>query len=268
MTWEEIRFWAAWAIVIIVVFFVALPQARVWALEQYENVAFALNPTAARAVAYGERHFDAQDPAEYDINRAQMFFGKAAQLDPTYPYLYHELARISFLHGNYTLALSQIDLQIQMHGDSEPNSYYVRGLIEGYMGNYSAAAADYSHYIQFDPQDWAAMNDYSWVLLKENNFQQAAEVTARGLQIFPGNPWLLNSNAIALYEIGDLQQAGVQAQAAVQAGKLLTTSQWLTAYPGNDPAIAAEGITTFQDSALQNMHMIALAIASSTVQLK
>jgi tetratricopeptide (TPR) repeat protein len=235
--------------------------------DQYENVAYAIDPSPQRAFEYGELHFNASDPADYDINRAEYFFELAAAKDPTLPYLYHELARISFLKGNFPTALGQIDFQIDMHGASEPNSYYVRGLIEGFMGDYKDSAADYKYFLQFDPTDWAGINDYAWVLLKMGDAQEAATETAYGLKFFPANPWLLNSNAIALYEMGLTGPALDQAKAAVAAGAKMTVQDWLHAYPGNDPKVAEDGIAAFQAAAAQNMHSIQLAEASSTLQL-
>ena len=47
---------------------------RVPALNLYEDASFALAPTGARAFAYGERHFDGQNPRTYDVDRAEYFF--------------------------------------------------------------------------------------------------------------------------------------------------------------------------------------------------
>lgn len=264
---SDAAFYIGWVLVLVALVFAFVPQARVFAVEQYENVAFTLDPTAARAFAYGELHFDATDnPGEYNIALAQSYFEKAAAIDPTYPYLYHELARVAFLEGDYPLALARINFQISMHGDSEPNSYYVRGLIEGYMGDYSDANADFTHFLQFDPDDWAAMNDDAWVLLKANRFQDAADIAARGLSLEPDNPWLLNSNATALFELGEDKTALASAQKAEAAVSSLTDAQWSQAYPGNDPSIASEGVASFKQAVADNVHTISLAVASSTIQ--
>jgi tetratricopeptide (TPR) repeat protein len=231
-----------------------------------ENITFEMHPSAALAFEYGERHFDGQNPAEYDIARATYFFNKAALLDPTTLYLFHELARIAFLRGDFKTAMADINLQIALHGDQTPNSYYVRGLIEGYMGDYTDSANDYQHFLATDPQNWAGINDYAWVLLKAGRPQDAVVATAYGLKYFPGNPWLLNSNAIGLYEMGLITPARDQAHAALAAAAGITEAQWLHAYPGNDPKIAAEGIAAFQSAVIENMHSIILANASSTVQ--
>lgn len=241
-------------------------KARAAAVDMYENIAYAIDPSAARAFQYGERHFNARESAEYDIDRAEYFFDRAAAQDPTLPYLYHELARISFLRGDFGRAMAQIDFQISMHGDSAPNSYYVRGLIEGYAGAYDASIADYQRYLQFDPHNWAAINDYCWVLLKADRAHDAAVASAAGLALFPNNPWLLNTSAIALYESGDIAHARDQMRKALIATQNVTPAQWLVAYPGNDPRVADIGVAAFQNAARENMHSIALAAAIGAVQ--
>ena len=42
--------------------------------------------------------------------------------------------------------------------------------------------------------------------------------------------------------------------------------EWLHSYPGNDPAIAGEGIATFRTAVEDNMHRIELSFASGEVQ--
>jgi len=248
------------------VFVVLAFSLRPFFRDVYENTTYALDPSAQRAYDYGERHFDATDPADYDVNRAEYFFNLAASQNPNIPYLYHELARISFLKGDFNTALSRIDFQISTQGEKTPNSYYVRGLIEGYMGDYNAAAADYEHFLQFQPKNWAALNDYAWVLLKANRYKDAYNATTRGLAFDPQNPWLLNSNAIALFEMGDLKDAKVQAQKAEDASKFVTTDMWMRAYPGNDPKIAEEGVQAFRNATQENMHSILSATSTHALQ--
>jgi tetratricopeptide (TPR) repeat protein len=230
----------------------------------YEDVTFLVNPTADRAYNYGIHHFSEQYPKDYDLNRADYFFTQAARLNREQPYVYHELARIAFLRGNFPLALEYIDTQISIHGDTEANSYYVRGLIEGFAGDYIDAIADYKLFLQFDPHDWAAINDYSWVLLKAGRSAEAASATTDALKYFPTNPWLLNSNATALYEIGDIKGAYASIQRADVAVKKLTNSQWSHAYPGNDPAIAGRGVSSFKEAVTQNLARIAASSTSAT----
>ena len=230
----------------------------------YENLSFAFSPSAERAYEYGETHFNAQRSKEYDLDRAEYFFRKAEKLDPTLLYVHHELARIAFLRGMFETAMAQINLQISMHGDRTPNSYYIRGLIEGYMGNYSDSARDYEHYLQVDPHNWAALNDYAWVLLKAQRFSDAVSVTTRGLADFPDNPWLLNSQATALFELHKYTDALAAAEKASASVASLSETDWLRAYPGNDPQTGAKGLSTFKKAVADNLRVIQSRIASST----
>ena len=242
------------------------PRILRFSADLAEDISFARAPSGQKAFAIGERHFNGQDVFHYDIDRAARYFYTAERLDPNLRYVHHELARIAFLHGDYATAMAQIDTQIALEGDKTANSYYVRGLIEGYMGNYADAATDYEHFLKADPHNWAGINDYAWVLLKAGRFKDAAATTDAALILFPANPWLLNSSAIAHFELGDLQVAHERAQAAEDAVQKVSETDWLHSYPGNDPAIAGEGIATFRASVADNMHRIDAALASSTVQ--
>ena len=235
-------------------------------IVSWEDGMYALAPSAARAFAYGERHFNARAASVYDVERAAYFFDKAADIDPTYPYLYHELARIAFLKGEFETAMALIDMQIAQMGDKAPNSYYIRALIEGYKGEYAASAKDYEYFLKFRPTNWAAVNDYAWVLLKAGRAEEAKLATARVLEWFPDNPWLLNTYATALYETHGYAEALQAAQKASIAVFKLSEAEWLQAYPGNDPRIANKGITAFKKAVEDNIHSITLALASSTVQ--
>ena len=235
-------------------------------INAYESIHATIDPSPLLLYEYGTMHFDANDPVLYDIPLAEEYFYAAASRDPDLPYVYHEIARIEFLKGNFALAMAEIDVQIDMQGDETPNSYYVRGLIEGYRGDYPDAVRDYGHFLQFDPIDWAAINDFAWVLLKDGRTKDALTVTSAGLVFFPANPWLLNSNAIALYGMGEKQQAVGQAQKAIAAVSGLTDADWLDAYPGNDPRIAAQGLQTFKDAVSFNMQAILAGDASSSLK--
>lgn len=219
-------------------------------------------------VAYelGSFHFNAQSPEEYDIKRAQFFFELTARIDPRYPYVHHQLARTAFLDGDFNTALEHINTEIGFYGAKHANSFYVRGLINGFMGRYGEAARDYETYLRSDPTNWAAINDYAWVLLKAHRAKEAAVTTASGLAYHPDNPWLLNTNAIALYEVGLVDAARKEAQKALLASRAISARDWLTAYPGNDPQVAREGIEALQSSIRKNIHTLLLAPQKTEVQ--
>ena len=234
----------------------------------YEDISYSLHPSAERAYAIGVRHFNGQNPRTYNIHRAAAYFDRAVRLDPSLLYIHHEIARIHFLHGDFADAMAEINTQIAEHGDATPNSYYVRALIEGYMGEYASSAEDYEHFLKFYPHDWAGINDYAWVLLKAGRARDAEVATTEGLKYFPNNPWLLNSRAIALNELGRPKEAAVQIEQAWVAVQEVGRQEWLHSYPGNDPSVARQGLAAFRLAVAANMHTIDLALATSTVQLK
>lgn len=231
-----------------------------------EDASFLLDPSASRALKIGESHLDAKDPRDYDFARAEHFLRIAYSMDHELPLVNLDMARVAFLKGDFVDAMRSINAQILLTGDEQPNAYYIRGLIEGYMGNYDGSIRDYSHYVSLDPHNWAAVNDLAWALLKAGRSIEAASITGRALNEAPDNPWLLNTNAIALYEMGDTRQAAAKSLAAIKAAEKLSVHEWLVAYPGNDPRIAAQGILSLQRSALENMHMIGEASSSARVQ--
>lgn len=83
--------------------------------------------------------------------------------------------------------------------------------------------------------------------------KKAQKITRDALQIFPDNPWLLNSYAIASYELHDFnaaRQALVKANVTVQS---VSSEQWSKAYPGNDPITARDGVATLKQSINENL---------------
>ena len=251
------------AAAVIVLTLAVYAPSRAFLRTAGESVIYFVAPTAERAYATGARHFDAMNSTEYDIKRAERYFEKALVLNPKLPYLQHQLARIAFLRGDFATALSRINLELEGNPNPSPSSYYVRGLIEGYIGKYTDAVKDYEVYVKSDPTNWAATNDLAWVLLKANRPKDALAAIDKILPLWPENPWLLNSKTTALFELGRLQEAREAATAASRAVMQITERDWLRAYPGNDPLIAAEGIQSFQSAVIQNMHSISVALEKS-----
>lgn len=229
-------------------------------------VAFQSPWTAAKAYEIGAYHFDARNPTAYDIAFAERLFNRALEHDPKYPFAHHQLARIEFLKGDFASALWHINREIEFSASPSPSSYYVRGLIEGFAGDYESAIKDYKYVIENTPPNWAGINDYAWVLLKAGHYEEARAITDEGLKLFVNNPWLLNSNAIARYELGDYEGALSQLQIAQPLVETISKEMWLKAYPGNDPQVASMGLKTFKDSVEENIHRIEIALASTTVQ--
>jgi tetratricopeptide (TPR) repeat protein len=221
-----------------------------------EDVAYFFNPTPERAFEYGLKHFDATVPQEYDIVRAQYFFSEALKKSSDFPLAHYELARIAFLQSEFPLALDLVDQEFTSNPKPPPYVYYVRALIEGYMTDYADAEKDYETYFKITPANWAGINDYSWVLLKDDLPEGAHAALSWGLKQWPNNAWLLSNDATALYELGRYSEAAAMAKKAVPAVNALTEADWLVAYPGNDPQIARQGLDNFKTTTQENLTKI------------
>lgn len=248
-----------------VVFFVGVYALRPYLQIAYEDVLYVFAPTAERAYTYGEWHFSESVASTYDLPRAEYFLIQAAHKNPNLPYVYHELARIEFLRGNFTEAMRYINIQIARQGAATPNSFYIRALIEGYMGKYEESAADYQYFLAYDPHNWAAANDCAWVLIQAGNIAQARSITEKALIDAPDNPWLLTMYATELYQLGDQKRAKEVIAHAAHTVATLTDDEWSHAYPGNDPHIAPEGVASFKEAVHANMRLIN-AVATSSVE--
>jgi tetratricopeptide (TPR) repeat protein len=224
----------------------------------YEDLSLVFNPSAERAYEYGNRHFDAIHPDVFNIDRAEHLFKKAYEIDPSQPYVQHQLARIAFLKSDFNAALDLINAEIAA-GPPSLSSYYIRALIRGYMDDFAGSAADYEIYLKEDPRNWAAINDYAWVLIKQGRHKDALVALDWGLLHHVGNPWLLNSKATALFELGRIEPAKETIDLAARSVASVTEELWMQAYPGNDPLIAKEGVDTFKKSVEENMHTISIA---------
>ncbi len=251
-----------------VVTVVALSEKHMTSIRYFvERRDLAAHPSAARAYELGMRYFDSSNPVAHDVDRAMYFLQTAIALDPSYPYVNQQIARIQFLKSNFPSAHVLISNEIALQGDKNPSAYYIRGLIRGYQGAYALAAQDFEHYLLLNPGMWAAHNDHGWVLMMAGEYREAVDTLARGLEKSPDNAWLLNSYAIALYETGDTEGAQAAALRAREAVEKLTPEDWSHANPGNDPAIAPEGLETFRSAALQNLEKITAARGASSVEI-
>src|SRR5262245_42095351 len=66
----------------------AFSYAQTFFNDRYEDISFAMHPSARYAYQIGERHFDALNPQYYDLSRATYFFLQALKLDAKTPLLH------------------------------------------------------------------------------------------------------------------------------------------------------------------------------------
>lgn len=222
-----------------------------------ERVSLFVAPSAEKAYGYGMRHFNSLDPAAHNLSDAAYFLFAAERLDPAYPYVHHQLARIYFLRAEYPQALAEINLEIAHDPEkTRAEAFYMRGLIEGYLQDYPAAVKDYKQFIELNPGRWEGRTDYAWVLIKTGDLTEALSVIDTGLATAPQNPWLLSMRATILFEEGRYKEALPAARNAQDAVRRLTEEEWLKAYPGNAPDVAAIGLKTLRDAAQVNLEKI------------
>src|SRR3990167_6516691 len=127
----------------------------VWKTWHADELALRLNPDPDLALEIGEYYFNVGNNGDYDLDRAGQYFKQAILLTPDgnkpATRVWHQLARVEFIRGNFRKALKAANTQIALFGSEIPNIYYVRGLIYGYMGAYKNAEYDFSEYLVHNP---------------------------------------------------------------------------------------------------------------------
>ncbi len=181
----------------------------------------------------------------YSLSAADAVYSIALAFDPTVPDVWHQRARIDFLRGDFPSALTKINKQFEVHGNELMASHYIRGLIYGFNHQYLEAEVDFKTFLDWDPTNWAANNDLAWIYFAQGKFTQAAVQARLGLVSSPNSPWLLTTHAMSVYNLGDVYTARDELLRAKALAAKLSVRDWIWAYPGNDPRVAAEGLTTF-----------------------
>lgn len=256
--------------VLVLIFCAALLIGLNWqkvsrtATYAYEDTVLALQPSAQLAFELGNKHFRASDASSYDVERAKYLYFKAIELDVDHPMVLQQIARTSFVEGNIDGALTQINLQLDKHPDSNMSAYYIRALVYGYQKRYAEAALDYERVIAMDQTRWPAFNDLAWTYLQSDRPADALSAINRGLAIAPDNAWMLTMKAGILYELGRYQEAYDSILRGVEASKSVTTEEWVAMYPGNNPASIDDGIRELQQAAAENLTKIRLKLSSTT----
>lgn len=198
--------------------------------------------------------------AVYNLSIADALYRTAIYIDPNVPDAWHQRARIAFLRGDFADAREKIDRQLALHGDSLMASYYIRGLIAGYDGRFADAEGDFMKFIAWDKENWAAHNDLAWIYFSQGKFVEAKDQTALALSYAPQNAWLLMMHAMALYNLGEKERAYQELLKAKEAARLLTEGDWSWAYPGNDPAVASQGLAEFRATIDGNLALVHRAL--------
>ena len=206
----------------------------------------------------GAYYFNLYGVGEYDLIRAEHYFKRAITLDPEVPDAWHHLARIDFLNGNFHEAIEKINRQIEIHGDDFIASYYIRGLVYGFMGDYKNAEEDFLIFLELTPGNWAALNDLAWVYFQSGQYEKTLATVEGGLVVEPDNTWLLNMKGLALLNLKRPNEARVFFEKARTQAALLSEEDWHQAYPGNNPSVATQGLFEMRKAIEHNMTLVSV----------
>lgn len=217
---------------------------------------FPITQSASDAFKCGNHYFGVYGPAGYDVVKAEYYFGQAIKLDPTLPDVWHQYARIAFLRGDFSTALYRINMQFKERGDELMASYYIRGLIEGYAHDYASAEKDFLKFLAWDPNNWAANNDLAWVYFAQGKYVDVVKRLHGFATTGLSNPWLLTTDAMSLYNLGDKKTAYEELLKARNAASKLSEADWIHAYPGNDPAVAGKGLSAFRKTIEDDIDLV------------
>ena len=223
--------------------------------QKYQNADYALilvSNNADLAMNLGWHFFNG---GAYDLPRAKKAYLKALKAKPDIVLAHYQLARIYFVEGQFDEAFSEINREIDGNS-SNLRALYVRGLIYAYQDDFLRAEDDFNRFIVWAPAEWAGYNDLSWVLLEQEKYAQSREIIKRALIMAPeadNNPWLLNALGVSELNLGSHKDAANAFRRARNLVESLTIADWKKSYPGNDPAAAIGGLSSFKEAISENL---------------
>lgn len=192
--------------------------------------------------------------AVYDTVRAEKYYKRAIELDPKLPFVHYQLARVYFVTGKLNEGIKEINTELEYFPENK-RSYYIRGLLYGYQGALGAAANDFKTFLEWKPNSWAGHNDLAWVYFQQGDYYNTYVTAVAGLELSPGNPWLLNSEALALMNTNNPEEAYKIFLEALEAAEKLDHRDWGAAYPGNDPEYYPIGLNAMIETIRKNLEL-------------
>jgi tetratricopeptide (TPR) repeat protein len=213
---------------------------------------------AGRFLSSGNYYFNG---GAYDLAKAESRYKLALFFDSKLPSAHYQLGRIYFVEGNFNEARNQIDIELASYPDNL-RPYYVRGLIDGYSADFEASIDDFTKFNAWAPREWAGYNDLAWAYHQNENYNKAKEITLAGLNLFPHNVWLLNGLGASQLALEDFSSARSTLDKVADLSDNITVSDWVRAYPGNDPADAQNKLEEFRNNVSTN-----LALAQNDISI-
>lgn len=188
----------------------------------------------------------------YNLSLAQRMYESVLRKDKNFHGANYQLGRVYFIKGDFSGAWFFIEREIKNNPEFS-KSYYMRGLIFGYVNYLESAETDFLKFLSYKPDSWAGWNDLAWVYFKKGDFRLMEGASRTGLLYNKNNPWLLNSLALALYNEGRNTEATEQFEESLKGFEKIGRSGWGKAYPGNDPKIYGEGYRETLETVKSNL---------------
>jgi tetratricopeptide (TPR) repeat protein len=195
-------------------------------------------------------------PQLYNVTLANYFFSYAAYplIGKPAPFAHYQLARTLFIEGNLSAALNEANKEVHVY-PSHTTTYYLLGLIYGYLNSTTPAINSFSRYIDSYPTTWAGRNDKAWLQFKIGDIDGAlATITPVADDIT--NPWIQNTYGALLMNKGKYNEAKIAFTYASKMADMMSEDSWGRAYPGNDPRIYKTGLDAMKSSIQSNLKLI------------
>jgi tetratricopeptide (TPR) repeat protein len=194
----------------------------------------------------------------YNINLASFFYTHAAYpiSNNTVEYAHYQLGRTYFIQGRLQAARNEIYKELELFPENK-RSYYMLGLIYGYMHEEKLAIEAFGKFIEWKPESWAARNDKAWLEFRIGDIDAALE-TISPVTHLTDNAWVQNTYGVLLMNKGRYLAAKLAFANAKAAADKLTETEWGKVYPGNDPRIYTAGINATRKSIESNIELIRL----------
>lgn len=195
----------------------------------------------------------------YNVKFAQVLFRHAAYpILPIRPpmYAHYQLSRVYFIQGKLNDALEEARKELEAY-PKNIQTYYILGLVNGYMNRTYEAIDAFTYYIDAYPETWAGRNDKAWLQFRLGDIDGALETMQPIITRYPETPWVQNTYCALLINKPERHEEAKNVCAlAKNLIDKMTPEDWGRAYPGNDPNIYPEGLKAMRSSATENLNII------------
>ena len=193
----------------------------------------------------------------YNINLASFFYTQAAYplSGTTAEYAHYQLGRTYFIKGELQAARNETLIELELYPENK-RSYYMLGLIYGYMHEEKLAIDAFSKFIEWKPDSWAARNDKAWLEFRIGDIDAGLE-TISPVAHLVDNAWVQNTYGVLLMNKGRYSEAKAAFDNAKRAVSKLTEEEWGKVYPGNDPRVYGQGLEATKVSIQNNTALLA-----------